>query len=70
MDIGQLFGTFLPALEGAPWLRAALAIVLVFFLPGFAWTLVFFDREGKGQVTTGVMQPAQLRQALLALGGS
>jgi thioredoxin-related protein len=33
-------------------------------------TLVFFSREGKGQVTTGVMQPAQLRQALQALGGS
>jgi thiol:disulfide interchange protein len=33
-------------------------------------TLVFFNREGKGQVTTGVMQPAQLRQALQSLGGS
>ena len=32
-------------------------------------TLAFFDREGKGQVVTGVMQPAQLRQALQALGG-
>ena len=44
MDIGQIFGTFLPVLEGAPWLRAGLAIVLVFFLPGLAWTLVFFNR--------------------------
>jgi len=33
-------------------------------------TLVFFNREGQGQVTTGVMQPAQLRQKLQALGGS
>jgi uncharacterized membrane protein len=44
MDIGQIFGPFLPVFEGAPWLRAALAIVLVFFLPGFAWTLVLFRR--------------------------
>ena len=44
MDIGQIFGAFLPALEGAPWLRAGLAIILVFFLPGLAWTLVLFRR--------------------------
>jgi uncharacterized membrane protein len=44
VDIGQLFGPFLPVLAGAPWLRAFLGIVLVFFLPGLAWTLVFFGR--------------------------
>ncbi len=33
-------------------------------------TLVFFNRMGQRQVATGVMQPAQLRQALQALGGS
>jgi uncharacterized membrane protein len=44
VDFSQIFGTFLPALEAVPWLRAALGIVLVFFLPGLAWTFVFFDR--------------------------
>ena len=33
-------------------------------------TLIFFNRNGQRQVATGVMQPAQLRQALQALGGS
>ncbi len=33
-------------------------------------TLVFYDRDGQAQTTIGVMQPAQLRQALKALGGS
>ena len=42
MDLSQFFGPFLPVLEGAPWLRAGLGVVLAFFLPGFAWTLVFF----------------------------
>ncbi len=31
-----------PLLESLPGVRAILAIVLMFFLPGFAWTLVFF----------------------------
>jgi uncharacterized membrane protein len=43
VDIGQIFATFLPALEAVPWLRAGLAIILVFFLPGLAWTLVLFQ---------------------------
>lgn len=44
MDFSQIYGTFLPALEAVTWLRAGLVIVLVFFVPGLAWTLVFFDR--------------------------
>ncbi len=44
MDLSQFFGPFLPVLESVPWLRAGLGIVLVFFLPGLAWTLVFFRR--------------------------
>jgi uncharacterized membrane protein len=44
MDFSQLFGPFLPVLTGAPWLRAFLGIILVFFLPGFAWTFVLFNR--------------------------
>lgn len=32
----------LPFLERLAIIRAILGIILVFFLPGFAWTLVFF----------------------------
>lgn len=33
----------LPFLEHVPVLRATLAFIFVFFLPGFCWTLVFFS---------------------------
>ena len=36
------FRLFSPVLETLPGLRAILGIILVFFLPGFAWSLVFF----------------------------
>ncbi len=38
----ELSGVFLPFLESIPAVRVMLAIILVFFLPGFAWTIVFF----------------------------
>lgn len=40
--IREIFGVVLPFLERLFILRAILGIILVFFLPGFAWTLVFF----------------------------
>jgi len=40
--IRELFGFVFPFLENVPILRAFLGFILVFFLPGFAWTLVFF----------------------------
>ena len=40
--IRELFGFALPFLERLPVIRAILGFVVVFFLPGFAWTLVFF----------------------------
>ena len=40
--IRELFGFFLPFLEHVPIIRAILGFTLVFFLPGFTWTLVFF----------------------------
>jgi len=40
--IKQIFEFALPFLEKLPAIRAILGFVLVFFLPGFAWTLVFF----------------------------
>ena len=36
--LAPLFSIF----EAVPGFRALLGIILVFFLPGFAWTLVFF----------------------------
>ena len=41
VSVKEFFG-FLSFLEQVPVLRAILGFVLVFFLPGFAWTLVFF----------------------------
>ena len=40
--IRSIFGLALPFLEGLPIVRAIIGFILVFFLPGFAWTLVFF----------------------------
>ncbi len=44
MDFSQLFETFLPFADSVPVIRAIVAFILVFFLPGFAWTLVFFKQ--------------------------
>ena len=41
-SIKEIFGFALPFLERLPVIRAVLGFILVFFLPGFAWTLVFF----------------------------
>ena len=40
--IRELFGFVFPFLERLPVIRAIVGFILVFFLPGFAWTLVFF----------------------------
>ena len=44
MDFGQLLESVIPFAERLPAVRAALGFILMFFLPGFAWTLVFFSR--------------------------
>lgn len=44
--IRELFGFALPFLERLPVIRAILGFAVVFFLPGFAWTLVFFGQLG------------------------
>ncbi len=41
-SIRELSGFLLPFFERLPVVRAILGFILVFFLPGFAWTLVFF----------------------------
>ena len=40
--IRELFEFVFPFLERLSFIRAFLGFILVFFLPGFAWTLVFF----------------------------
>ena len=42
--VKQIFEFGLPFLERLPAIRAILGFILVFFLPGFAWTLIFFNR--------------------------
>ncbi|MFC2044261.1 DUF1616 domain-containing protein [Chloroflexota bacterium] len=37
-------GFGLSLFEGLPFIRAILGFILVFFLPGFAWTLLFFKK--------------------------
>jgi len=42
--IKQVFDFTLPFFEAIPALRVILAFLLVFMLPGFAWTLIFFKK--------------------------
>ena len=42
--VRELFQFALPFLERLPIIRALLGFIFVFFLPGFAWTLVFFKQ--------------------------
>ena len=43
-SIRELFGFVFPILERLPIVKAILGFILVFFLPGFAWTFVFFPQ--------------------------
>ena len=40
----EITGLILSFLEHIPIIRAILGVILVFFLPGFAWTFVFFKQ--------------------------
>jgi uncharacterized membrane protein len=40
--IEEITGFALPFLDSLPVIRLVLGFILVFFLPGFAWTLVLF----------------------------
>jgi len=41
--VKEIIGSALPFLDSLPAIRAILGFILAFFLPGFAWTLVFFS---------------------------
>lgn len=44
MDLSQVFSAVVPFAESMPALRAILAAVIVFVMPGFAWTLAIFPQ--------------------------
>ncbi len=41
--VKEIIGFAVPFLDSLPAIRVILGFILVFFLPGFAWTLVFFS---------------------------
>jgi len=44
MDFSGLFEFIIPLAERLSVLRAIVGFILVFFLPGFIWTFVFFNQ--------------------------
>ena len=42
MDLSGFWETFLPFLDKVPAIRGILGAIIVFFVPGFAWTLALF----------------------------
>ena len=44
MDFNELLDFVVPFAERLPVLRGIIGFIVVFFLPGFAWTFVFFNR--------------------------
>ena len=44
MDFNELLDWVVPFAERLPVLRGIIGFIVVFFLPGFAWTFVFFSK--------------------------
>jgi uncharacterized membrane protein len=44
MDFSLFWETFLPFLDKVPAIRGIIGVILVFFVPGFAWTLALFRK--------------------------
>ncbi|MFC2034316.1 hypothetical protein ACFLTT_02825 [Chloroflexota bacterium] len=42
--VKAIFVFLLPFLDSVPVIRAGFGFILVFFLPGFVWTFIFFNR--------------------------
>ncbi len=42
MDFSLFWETFLPVLDKVPAIRGIIGVIIVFFVPGFAWTLALF----------------------------
>lgn len=45
--IQDFFNFALPVLDNVPFIRGILGFILVFFLPGFAWTFIFFEKANR-----------------------
>jgi uncharacterized membrane protein len=43
MDLNRLWETFLPFMDKVPAIRGIIGVIIVFFVPGFAWTLALFS---------------------------
>jgi len=44
VELNELLDFAVPFAEQFPALRAVVGFIIVFFLPGFAWTFVFFSK--------------------------
>ena len=44
MDLGQIWESFLPFFDRVPAIRGIIGFIIVFFVPGFAWTLALFNK--------------------------
>ncbi len=51
----DLFDAVVPYIDDVPGLRAVLAVGLMFFLPGFAWSLIFFEGKQVNALERGVL---------------
>ena len=65
MDFNEFFDFLVPFAERLPALRAIAGFVIVFFIPGFTWTFVFFSRVG---IIERVVHSLGLSIALVTLG--
>ena len=65
MDLNELLDFLVPFAERLPALRAIAGFVIVCFMPGFAWTFVFFNRVS---IIERVVLSLGLSIALVTLG--
>ena len=65
MDFNEFLDFLVPFAERLPALRAIAGFIIVFFIPGFAWTFVFFNRVS---VVERVVLSLGLSIALVTLG--
>jgi uncharacterized membrane protein len=65
VDFNEFLDFLVPFAERLPALRAIAGFIIVFFIPGFAWTLVFFHRVS---IIERVVLSLGLSIALVTLG--
>lgn len=66
--IREILDWMLPFLDGVPAIRVILSFILVFLLPGFSWTLVFFSNIRQINVVERLVLSFGLSIAVVALG--